>query len=149
VNYEAGDLGSIEISDAVIRDLAVHSYMEFIKTTFKDQRAKREAKSAVEIEVIERDPAGKVVRIDVNTKVKYGEPIPDFARKMQEKLKNDVETYSGLKVEEVSVTVEDVYDYVEEIAQEQEEGAGEEDNGTEEAEDESAENSGEEEKEKE
>ncbi len=132
MNYEAGDLGNIEISDAVIRDLAVHSYMEFIKTTFKDQRAKREAKSAVEIEVIDRDPEGKVVRIDINTKVKYGEPIPDFARKMQEKLKHDVETYSGLKVDEVSVTVEDVYDYVEEISEEPDDTANAEDTASEE-----------------
>lgn len=138
MNYEAGDLGNIEISDAVIRDLAVHSYMEFIKATFKDQRAKREAKSAVEIEVIDRDPEDKVIRIDINTKVKYGEPIPDFARKMQEKLKHDVETYSGLKVDEVSVTVEDVYDYVEELSEEPEEAPNTEDTPSEEKEDGSA-----------
>jgi uncharacterized alkaline shock family protein YloU len=31
MDFEETDLGRIEISEAVIRDIAIHSYMEFLK----------------------------------------------------------------------------------------------------------------------
>lgn len=113
MNYGESDLGKIEISDIVIRDIAIHSLIEFLNMSPKDPKVKKEAKSMVNIQV-EEEGDEKLVRIFARIKVKYGEPIPTYARKLQEKLKNDVENLSGLKVEEVSITVEDVVEIVEE-----------------------------------
>jgi uncharacterized alkaline shock family protein YloU len=110
MDFEETDLGRIEISEAVIRDIAIHSYMEFLKFDPKEGKARKEAKSTVDIDLDEKVDGTKTVKINVNTKIKYGVSIPSYARKMQEKLKNDVESFSGIKVEDVSITIEDVYE---------------------------------------
>lgn len=110
MDFEETDLGRIEISEAVIRDIAIHSYIEFLKFDPKEAKARKEAKSTVDIDLDEKVDGTKTVKITVNTKIKYGVSIPSHARKMQEKLKNDVESFSGIKVEDVSITIEDVYE---------------------------------------
>lgn len=110
MNFEETDLGKIEISEAVIRDIAIHSYIEFLKFDPRETKARKEAKSTVDIDLDEKVDGTKTVKITVNTKIKYGVSIPSYARKMQEKLKSDVESFSGLKVEDVSISVEDVYE---------------------------------------
>ena len=121
MNFDETDLGKIEVSDAVIRDIAIHSFLEFVKGSPKDGKARKEARNAVGIDVIDDEESGKVVRIAVKTKVKYGISIPDFGRKLQEKLKSDVETFSGLSVDEISIDVEDVYEEPEVIKEPEEE----------------------------
>lgn len=110
MNFEETDLGKIEVSDTVIRDIAIHSFVEFMKSSPKDGKIRKEAKNAVNIDVIDTEESGKAVRIAVKTRVRYGVSIPDFGRKLQEKLKNDVETFSGLKVDEITINVEDVFE---------------------------------------
>jgi uncharacterized alkaline shock family protein YloU len=110
MDFEETDLGRIEISEAVIRDIAIHSYIEFLKFDPKEAKARKEAKSTVDIDLDEKVDGTKTVKISVNTKIKYGVSIPSYARKMQEKLKNDVESFSGIKVEDVSITIEDVFE---------------------------------------
>ncbi|HOI63103.1 MAG TPA: Asp23/Gls24 family envelope stress response protein [Mesotoga sp.] len=110
MDFEETDLGRIEISEAVIRDIAIHSYIEFLKFDPRENKARKEAKSTVDIDLDEKVDGTKTVKITVNTKIKYGVSIPSYARKMQEKLKNDVESFSGLKVEDVSISIEDVYE---------------------------------------
>ncbi|MBO8166358.1 MAG: hypothetical protein DRP32_06630 [Thermotogae bacterium] len=113
MNFDETELGKVEISDPVIRDLAVHSYMEFNGLSFTDQKAKKEAKAAVDIEVEELESGKKQIKINVSTKVKYGESIPEYARNLQKKLKEDVENLSGLEVSEVYVKVLDVVEVTE------------------------------------
>jgi len=110
MDFEETDLGRIEISEAVIRDIAIHSYIEFLKFDPKEAKARKEAKSTVDIDLDEKVDGTKTVKISVNTKIKYGVSIPSYARKMQEKLKNDVESFSGIKVEDVSINIEDVFE---------------------------------------
>ncbi len=57
---------------------------------------------------IKADIDGKDVKIDVNIIVNYGVRIPDVAFDIQNKVKNSVETMTGLKVEEVNVHVQGV-----------------------------------------
>ena len=57
---------------------------------------------------IKADIDGKNVKIDVNIIVNYGVRIPDVAFDIQNKVKNSVETMTGLKVEEVNVHVQGV-----------------------------------------
>jgi len=67
MNFDETELGKVEISDPVIRDLAVHSYMEFNGLSFTDQKAKKEAKAAVDIEVEELESGKKQIKINVST----------------------------------------------------------------------------------
>lgn len=87
--------------------------MEFNGLPFDDQKAKKEAKTAVDIEVEELESGKKQVKINIATKVKYGEPIPEFARNLQKKIKEDVENLSGLEVSEVYVKILDVVEAIE------------------------------------
>ena len=51
---------------------------------------------------------GNNVKIDVNIIVNYGVRIPDVAFDIQNKVKNNVENMTGLRVEEVNVHVQGV-----------------------------------------
>ena len=51
---------------------------------------------------------GNNVKIDVNIIVTYGVRIPDVAFDIQNKVKNNVENMTGLRVEEVNVHVQGV-----------------------------------------
>lgn len=57
---------------------------------------------------IKAETDGNNVKIDVNIIVKYGVRIPDVAFDIQNKVKQSVETMTGLKVNEVNVHVQGV-----------------------------------------
>ena len=57
---------------------------------------------------IKVDAGEKDVKIDVNIIVNYGVRIPDVAFDIQNKVKQSVETMTGLKVNEVNVHVQGV-----------------------------------------
>ncbi len=57
---------------------------------------------------IKADIDGNNVKIDVNIIVNYGVRIPDVAFDIQNKVKNSVESMTGLRVEEVNVHVQGV-----------------------------------------
>ena len=57
---------------------------------------------------IKVDAGEKEVKIDVNIIVNYGVRIPDVAFDIQNKVKQSVETMTGLKVNEVNVHVQGV-----------------------------------------
>ena len=57
---------------------------------------------------IKAETDGNNVKIDVNIIVNYGVRIPDVAFDIQNKVKQSVETMTGLKVNEVNVHVQDV-----------------------------------------
>ena len=57
---------------------------------------------------IKAETDGNNVKIDVNIIVNYGVRIPDVAFDIQNKVKQSVETMTGLKVNEVNVRVQGV-----------------------------------------
>ena len=57
---------------------------------------------------IKAEIEGNNVKIDVNIIVNYGVSIPDVAFDIQNKVKNNVENMTGLRVEEVNVHVQGV-----------------------------------------
>lgn len=57
---------------------------------------------------IKAEIEGNNVKIDVNIIVNYGVRIPDVAFDIQNKVKNNVENMTGLRVEEVNVHVQGV-----------------------------------------
>ena len=50
-----------------------------------------------------------VVTVDTFILVKYGQRIPDVAWDVQEKIKTNIERYTGYMVKEVNVNVQDIY----------------------------------------
>ena len=58
---------------------------------------------------IKVDIDGKNAKIDVSIIVDYGARIPDVAFEIQSRVKNTVETMTGLKVSEVNVHVQGVH----------------------------------------
>lgn len=58
---------------------------------------------------IKVDIDGKNAKIDVSIIVEYGARIPDVAFEIQSRVKNTVETMTGLKVSEVNVHVQGVH----------------------------------------
>ena len=64
---------------------------------------KKNLAKGIKVEIDEKD-----VKIDVNIIVNYGVRIPDVAFDIQNKVKQSVETMTGLKVNEVNVHVQGV-----------------------------------------
>ena len=119
--------GNIEISDSVIKEIAVRSVSEFLEIS--EEKSIKKVKKSLSIQ---REPEGSVV-VNLKIDVPYGEPIPDYVSKLMEKLKNDIERMTELTVEAVNVTVEDIF----EVSREEELEALEEiSEGTEESEEE-------------
>jgi len=119
--------GNIEISDSVIKEIAVRSVSEFLEIS--EEKSIKKVKKSLSVQ---REPEGSVV-VNLKIDVPYGEPIPDYVSKLMEKLKNDIERMTELTVEAVNVTVEDIF----EVAKEEELEAQEEiSEGTEESEEE-------------
>ncbi|MEA2067039.1 MAG: Asp23/Gls24 family envelope stress response protein [Thermotogota bacterium] len=117
MKYGENELGKIEISDTVIKDVAIHAYMEFNGLDTNNQKKKKEARGKIEVETDEGEEGINAIKITVNTRVKYGESIPEYCRQLQKKIKEDVENFSGIKVDEVFVRVSDIF---EEVVEEQE-----------------------------
>ena len=70
---------------------------------------------------IKVDIDGKNAKIDVSIIVDYGARIPDVAFEIQSRVKNTVETMTGLKVSEVNVHVQGVHAVTEKNEEKQEE----------------------------
>jgi len=104
--------GNIEISDSVIKEIAVRSVSEFLEIS--DEKDIKKVKKSLSIQ---REPEGSVV-VNLKIDVPYGEPIPDYVSKLMEKLKNDIERMTELTVEAVNVTVEDVFEVTKEEKEE-------------------------------
>jgi len=122
--------GNIEISDSVIKEIAVRSVSEFLEIS--EEKSIKKVKKSLSVQ---REPEGSVV-VNLKIDVPYGEPIPDYVSKLMEKLKNDIERMTELTVEAVNVTVEDIFEVskeeeeqkVQEETSEETEGSEEEEN---------------------
>ena len=64
---------------------------------------KKNLAKGVKIEVVENR-----VKVDLALNIKYGCSIPKVAAAVQEKVKNAIETMTGLKVSQVNIRVADV-----------------------------------------
>jgi len=112
--------GNIEISDSVIKEIAVRSVSEFLEIS--EEKSIKKVKKSLSVQ---REPEGSVV-VNLKIDVPYGEPIPDYVSKLMEKLKNDIERMTELTVEAVNVTVEDIFEVPKEEEQEVQEETSEE-----------------------
>ncbi len=106
----AGDGGVIHISEDVIRELAK-------KTIQGISNIKMAAKLASKFGIgrksggirVSVDHSQGVISIDAYVLVKYGQRIPDIAWDVQEKIKDNLERYTGYEVQAVNVNVQGIY----------------------------------------
>ena len=108
MDFDKRDFGNIKISKTVVEDIALHSYLDFKKKDYNDVKDKREAKNNIAVELNDTSEERQNIVVKIKTTVKYGESIPHYCRLMQEKLKEDIENYTGYSVDEVNVKVDDV-----------------------------------------
>jgi len=96
---ENNNFGQVKISNDVIATIAGLAALEVegveTITTFTDKLLKS---NGVKIQLEEED-----VNLDIMVMIEFGISIPDIALKIQENVKNTVETMTGLKVSQVNI----------------------------------------------
>lgn len=101
---ENNDFGQVKISNDVISTIAGLAALEIEgvekNTTLTDKLFKN---NGVKIQVEEEE-----VSLDVMVMIEYGVSIPDIAFKIQENVKNTVETMTGLNVSQVNIHVQGI-----------------------------------------
>lgn len=101
---EENKLGQVKISNDVIATIAGIAALEVdgieTSTTFADKLLKN---NGVKIQVDDDD-----VTLDVMIVIKHGQSIPVVASKVQENIKNTVETMTGLVVSQVNIHVQGI-----------------------------------------
>ncbi len=99
----ANEMGSVEISDNVVKEIAARSIFSVLGIEKNDKKQKKIRKSLS----IDRNPVDSVT-VSVKISVPLGKPIPELAREIMEKVKSDIERMTELTVESVNVVVEDI-----------------------------------------
>ena len=98
------DLGQVKISNDVIVTIAGLAALEVegvsTITSLTDKLLKN---NGVKIQIEEEK-----VALDVAIAVEYGMSLPDVSCKVQENIKNTVETMTGLEVSQVNIQVQEI-----------------------------------------
>lgn len=101
---ENNNFGQVKISNDVIATIAGLAALEVdgveTTSTFADKLLKN---NGVKIQIEDED-----VNLDIMVIIEFGVSIPDIASKVQENVKNTVETMTGLKVSQVNIQVQGV-----------------------------------------
>lgn len=101
---ENNNFGQVKISNDVIATIAGLAALEVdgveTTSTFTDKLLKN---NGVKIQIEDED-----VNLDVMVIIEYGVSIQDTAFKVQENVKNTVETMTGLKVSQVNIHVQGI-----------------------------------------
>ena len=112
---ENNNLGQVKISNEVIVTIAGLAALEVENvetiTTITDKLLRN---NGVKIQVDEEQ-----IILDIYVNIEFGESIPDTAFKIQENVKNTVETMTGLEVSTVNVHVQGITFYKEKAEKEE------------------------------
>ena len=112
---ENNNLGQVKISNEVIVTIAGLAALEVENvetiTTITDKLLKN---NGVKIQIDEEQ-----IILDIYVNIEFGESIPDTAFKIQENVKNTVETMTGLEVSIVNVHVQGITFYKEKAEKEE------------------------------
>ena len=109
---EGSDTGSIKISDDVVKIIAGIAAMEVegvsamsggIADGIVEKLGRKNLSRGVKAEVGEKDS-----KIEISVIIEYGKPIKEVASRIQARIKEAVESMTGLKVVEVNVNVQGV-----------------------------------------
>jgi len=107
-----GEANQVQIADDVIAVIAEIATLEVAgmvstaqtKTDFVQAISRKKSPKGVKVEVSESE-----IMIDIAVIVQYGVKIQKVCLEVQEKVKNSVETMTGLHVASVNIHVVDVY----------------------------------------
>ena len=107
---ESANGGAIHISEDVIAELARKTIqgIQNIKVAGKLPSRFSIGRRAGGIRVSVEHKQGTIA-VDANILVKYGQRIPDLAWDVQEKIKDNLERYTGYDVKAVNVNVQGIY----------------------------------------
>ena len=112
---ENNNLGQVKISNEVIVTIAGLAALEVENvetiTTITDKLLKN---NGVKIQIDEEQ-----IILDIYVNIEFGESIPDTAFKIQENVKNTVETMNGLEVSTVNLHVQGITFYKEKAEKEE------------------------------
>lgn len=110
---EEQEIGNIKISVDVVSTIAgiaasqtkgvAGMYSSFTEGIAEKLGARKNPSKGVRVDMSE-----KSVKIDLYIVVEYGVRIPELAWEIQENVKNNVETMTGLEVEKVNIHIEGV-----------------------------------------
>jgi uncharacterized alkaline shock family protein YloU len=109
---EGNDTGSVKISDDVVKIIAGMAAMEIkgvsamsggIADGIVEKLGRKNLSRGVKAEVGEKEAA-----IEISVIIEYGKPIREVASRIQARVKEAVESMTGLKVVEVNVNVQGV-----------------------------------------
>ncbi len=110
--YENGSLGEVQIADEVVAIIAGIAATEVegvaamagnIQKEFVSKLGMKVLSKGVRITVTEGE-----VAVDLSIILDYGYSIPEVTGNVQERVKNAIETMTGLKVSNVDIRVADV-----------------------------------------
>ncbi len=110
---EREELGEIRISSEVVSIIASNAAMEVegiaslgggIAGNISQVLGRKNPFRGIKVEVTEN----REVNLDLHIVVEYGARIPDVAWKIQERIKHNVETMTGLHVQEINIHVQGV-----------------------------------------
>lgn len=103
------DRGSIKVTDEVVMIIAGLAATEVEGVTAMNDNMTKEIISRLGINSLSKGvkitTVGSAVKIDLKISVDFGVSIPKVSQAVQERVKNAVETMTGLQVESVSVRI--------------------------------------------
>ena len=107
---ESANGGAIHISEDVIAELARKTIQGIPNIKIDSKLPSRFAigRRSGGIRVSVEHKQGTIA-VDANVLVKYGQRIPDLAWDVQEKIKDNLERYTGYDVKAVNVNIQGVY----------------------------------------
>lgn len=110
--YENGSLGEVQIADEVVAIIAGIAATEVEGVAAMAGNIQKEFVSKLGMKVLSKGVRISVeegsVSVDLSIILDYGYSIPEVTRDVQEKVKNAIETMTGLSVADVNIRVADV-----------------------------------------
>lgn len=110
--YENGSLGEVQIADEVVAIIAGIAATEVEGVAAMAGNIQKEFVSKLGMKVLSKGVRISVeegeVTVDLSIILDYGYSIPEVTGSVQEKVKNTIETMTGLKVADVNIRVADV-----------------------------------------
>ncbi len=110
--YENGSLGEVQIADEVVAIIAGIAATEVEGVAAMAGNIQKEFVSKLGMKILSKGVRISVeegnVSVDLSIILDYGYSIPEVTRDVQEKVKNAIETMTGLSVADVNIRVADV-----------------------------------------
>ena len=112
IGADKNGLGSVAIADDVVGMIASLAASEVKGVTALVGNITNELMSKVGVKNLTKgtkvDVIDNMVTLDLSVRLEYGYSIPETCRKVQEKVKNAIETMTGLQVADVNIRIASV-----------------------------------------